>query len=381
MARRERTERKKSTERNVDGLKLTIDCEAARNALSTLSSVTSADHANLIVDGQDIYFSATGNNRKIKILVKGTVQSKGESLGFNIFTLQSILKGRGDVDLALKGNELHFSSVQKGDKFTGHFHTLPFEDIEIVGDDDAAEVPMTGSVMVALKECVKRVMIHNMFTNDAMTLWVHIDDTGLYTSIYDEYHAAFSHNSSVPSKQTAEFAIAVPIWELVSSVAEGQDYTLGIGPVYVTVKALGFELSIPVLQPNESQSFEDIKAGMDGQEKRLRKGNQITIPVDELNSTLDRVGSVSDGNSGVTISAVDGYAAFHLESNFGAASAQRKIAIKEWGKASYSIKPNLFKDTLAAYPSPEVTLSFNEESIIFKDESNSTRTLYTCVLL
>lgn len=364
-------------------MKITLNCISALEALARLAKITNADHANLTIIGKDIWFSGSGQQRAIRVLVQGEIHEKGEGFGFNAFSMHSILRGRVEIVLTHKKSILNFESKDKRSSFSGNFQTIPFEEIEVVQDDGSHKVKLGGLAMTALQECVNRVSITNVMTSEPMTLWVKADKTGVYATVYDNDHCAFASNTSVTTKGKIDFSIPVPLWALVNEIAAGEDYDLSIGPVYVSASGLGFELSVPSLQVTgaDKQNFDDAYKFIMGVEKSLEKADTLKISFADLMQTLDGISAVSDGVSGIKIECKGKVPTFSLESSFGSAKGQAKEAkTKEW-KNTYLINSHLFRDLLGRYGSDDLEVKFTKDMLVFVDGNKNQRSVYSCLLL
>lgn len=362
-------------------MQLTLETKSLREALDVIGRLTSADHANLFYVKQDIYVSATGNNKSVKCLVKGTVDETGKEsgFGFNVYTMSNLIKGRQQIQLTLKNNSVHFANSAKGSKFYGDFQPIPFEDISIVADDTAKKVSIKGSSMNALQESVNKVRLNNLYTQDPLNLFVRLDKTGLYTVVYDDYHVAYCHNAAVTDKDGAEFNMALPLFDTISQVARGEDYSINIGLTYVTAFGLGFELSLPVLQGVEGQSFDQARQLIEGLAKQRTK-HELTIEVDDIQQTIESLIAVDDGQSAIVVSSDKGKAKFSISSGFGHANERKKIDLTGWSK-EFKLNPKLFSDTLGVFPSKEVTIQFHDVMVVMVDESGASRAIYSCLLM
>ena len=362
-------------------MQLTLDTKSLREALDIIGRLTSADHANLFHVKQDIYLSAIGNNKSVKLLVKGTVDALGKEggFGFNTFTVSNLIKGRQQIQLTLKNNSVHFANSAKGSKFYGDFQPIPFEDISITTDANASKVVIKGSSMTALGEAVNTVRLNNLYTQDPLNLFLRIDKTGLHTVVYDDYHIAYCHNASVNEKDAAEFSMALPLFDTISNVARGEDYNINIGQTYVTAFGLGFELSLPILQGLEGQTFDQARQFIEGLAAQ-KTSHSLTIEVDDIKQTIDSLIAVDDGQSPIIISSERGKAKFSISSGFGHANERKKIDLTGWTK-EFKLNPKLFTDTISVFPSKEVKLNFHDVMVTMVDEIGASRVVYSCLLM
>lgn len=367
---------------------ISVDVKSMSTVLSVIGKLTGADHANIEVVGQDILCSATGNNKSVRMTVEGDVTDAGEGFGFNIFTVSQLFKGRKKFEMRVTDNKVQFRSATEGSKttaagkFAGDFQPLPFENIDVVSDDDVTLISVNSREQQALQESVDAVRLNNLFNNEPLNLFVRQSKDGLFATVFDDYHVAFSHDPSVQSKKNMDFSLPLPLFDTIALVSGGADYTIKAGPAYVNASGVGFELSLPTLQVRDNQNF-DMAQGLATNVKDLPKVPSLTIAKQTLSQILDSMAGLNTGTSFITIGAGrKGKTQFSITSSFGSAKEELDLDVKCWDNdTSFNINPSLVGDILAAHQGPQVTLYFRPKMLMIIDESAKRKVTYSSLLV
>lgn len=358
-------------------MKIKLKSKPIRDGLAIVQRVTGADHAVLQVEDQNIYVSATGNAKTIKWLVEGDViepPKKDPGFGFNIYTMTSLCSGRDDIEVEVVKNTVQFHSKTKNSKLKGDFQPLPFEDIKVL-HEKTEPVKLGATLMASLLKAIKLVSIQNQFGTEALNLFVKINKDGLFCTVYDVHHLAFTHDPTVNSKQEIQFAIPLPLFDQLSGIVGENDYDLIIGNSTVSAISLGFELNIPTMQGMDKQSFEQAQ----GLISNLPTTKEyITLPVSDLTQSIENLSGISDGSASVIIGESKGKIKLSLKSSYGSASEilKHEAHLKE----EHSISPILLSDILRVYPEEEIKLQFTNNQMIVDLEQRKSKVYYVCVL-
>lgn len=358
-------------------MKLTIKNNSLREALGIVTKVTGAEHANLYLDGKDIYISATGSNKTVKWLVQGEVDEgkAGQGFGFNVYTLQNLIAGRDDIQLELIKSKCEFSSKGRTSKLKGDFQTIPFEDLTIHRDAEMQELRLTAMEMQSLQEAIAKVSITNLFGNEALNLFVTLNKDGLQTTVYDIHHLAYLHNPKIASKKELAFSLPLPLFQSIGSLVKNADYTLAIGPNFILATGVGFEISIPTMQGLSQQSFEQALSLINSLQKSK---DHVKLRVSDLQTTLTNLGSINDGSASVILSESNGRAKFTMKSGYGTVTEVQKAQTKL--SQDYMLSPHLLQDILNVYPADDIEMIFNKNQMIVDTEQKEYRAVYVCVL-
>ena len=361
-------------------MKITVVGESTLTTLDLLAKITGSQHAHLEIRDKDIFISATGNSKSLRYLVEGVIEEKGKEkgFGFNIFSLQNILRGRKEIELTFDGSDITFRNKSKGSKFYGDFKSIPFEKIDIAHSADSS-ISIKGPNMAALTELVKYLTLENHFTSDNMNVFIKLDQDGTFATVYDDFHLAYGHNPKFGQKQKVELSLTLPMFALIESVAKGDDYVMSLSPTSVSASGLAFELSIPLLQGIESQSFDQAKTLVDQITTRKSK-HQVSLTIEDINQMMTNLSAVNDGSAGIEVATHKGHIKFSLASTFGKAIEVKKIPA-DWGKTKYVINQTVFTDIMRVCPAKEVNLSFYESMVVLIVEVSTIRLVYTCVLM
>lgn len=358
-------------------MKFNLKSKSIRDALDVAARVTGADHAVLHVEDKNIYVKATGNNKTIKWLVDGEIEDIGKGdpgFGFNIYTMKSLCSGRDDLDIEVIKNTVQFRSNTKNSKLKGEFQPLPFEDIKVM-HEKSEPVKLGSTLMASLLKSIKMVAIQNQYGTEALNLFVKINRDGLFCTVYDVHHLAFSHDPTATSKNEISFAIPLPLFDQISSIVGEADYDLIIGNSTVSAISLGFELNIPTMQGLDKQSFEQAHSLISNLPKVK---DYIVLPVSDLEQSIENLSAINDGSASVIVSEHKGKTKLSIKSSYGSASEILKHEAHL--KGSFSISPVLLSDILRVYPEEEIKLQFTSNQMIVEVEQRKSKGYYVCVL-
>lgn len=364
-----------------DNKTFTLEAKQCQSSLTKLKAITSADHANLEVTKSGIVLSAQGNNNQIRLVVNGEYGvAKGIKFGFNVHTLESILKGRSDVQFTLKDNQVDFYSKVGARKYTGHFLIVPFEAIKIEKEegDHVTALTLSPESLSALSQLSQIVAISNRPSVEPMTLFVKIDKDEMSASCYNQLHIAFARDTKIRSKQAAAFALPLPTFDQIKQLAGEDRYELCLGQSYLTVHSEFLDCRMPLLQGSEGLSYDQVSSFV---QKLPKTESSAKIPLDDLKRAVDNFGSVRDDKSSIDFVGTKGTLQVGMATKFGAVAEQLKNSAEGKWKKTYSVPPDYFQDILNVFPGKDCVLEFSSNMVVLRDLQNGVEATYSCLLL
>lgn len=365
-------------------MNIVVDCPALRSAIDVLSRVTGAEHANLEIDGKNIFVTATGQSRSCRMHVTGEVESKkgADRFGFNVSSMLKILRGRDKLTMAAdKDNTVTFDSSNKGTKFSGEFQALPYEEISIVSEDSASTVNLGSKELAGIQNMVTHLQLTNLVNTEPMILNLEIGPDGLYGAVYDDYHAAYAHDPSVTTKKMVTFSLPLALYQLIASVAGEREYSFVIGMAYVGAKAIDFEVSLPVMQAQSLRQLNMPRNYFNSLGDMSKIKDTFAIDKAEFGAIMENLSAFNDGTVGIVVEAKkSGYINMSCSSPFGKGSDKRKVKVDPW-KHSYTLNPVMFMDVFNAYPLKQIQFWFSGNAVLTHADIGSMRVHYSCILM
>jgi len=361
-------------------MKITLNAPSARSALDMMAKITGADRANIHIEGQDIYCTAEGFNKSIKLWIEGDITATGDGFGFSLPTLRKLLAGREYLELKVKGGTADFRSKSKTSRFSGTFQLLPLEEVTVVTNSKEKPIKLDRDQMETLVQTVKRVRITNLFTTDDLNLFIRFNRSGLYATMYDSWHLAYAHCADVTTDSKIDFCIALPIFEQIKTVSQGEPFAFTLGQAYISAEGKGFSLSLPLMQGIEGQSFEQVQ----GLVEKLEAGNDgctVDLNSKALAQTIEGFAAISEGDDTLTLKSAKGLLCFNAQTNFGTAKERKQIKV-DWPKGSeFTLNPNLFMDTVNNHPGEDLSLRLLNNMVICTTDQDATHLVYACLLV
>lgn len=234
-------------------------------------------------------------------------------------TIDSILRGREDIEIRVKNNMLSFADKQSN--YAGSdILTLPADD-EVIEEpkfkNSSWKPELQNSIVDAMQDCT----IQSFYEAEQLPIILEKRKNMLIVASADQFHVAFSQ--IVVDKDLEFKNITIPSsYVNIISLFKNEPFKLTVNDSNIKISTSVFSCTLPALQTADNVGVDDILGLLSLDTKPSYKGK---INIDNLKQSLENLQVVYEAGAGTNLVYKNGHIHISLQTTYGKTNDSIKV--------------------------------------------------------
>lgn len=308
-------------------------------ASSRVARIVKSENINIVVQKGMLLLHATSDMHEATHIVPCNTVKSGK-VTLNKVTIDSILKGRGDISIKVKENLLSFkdpNSGYRGEKLP----TLPFSDAEVI-EPKFKKSSWSAETQTAIIEALDACSITSYYEADQLPIYLEKRNNKLLVASADEFHVALCQIIVGKDFEFKPITLPSSYAAIIASFSQ-EPFKLVVGNSHIKIVTETFSCSLPSLQMAQSVTLDQALSLLEISHKASFKGN---IKVESIKNSLDNLGVVYQAGAGTNLHFNKGKLTISFSTEYG--NTQDTLSVEgECKDAQITLNSENFDDLLS----------------------------------